>query len=119
MVVLQVQDLDGAAVGELPGGGVALPHLVGEVGLKTNKGAARPLVRLRNDEAAALEDPPDGGGRGQLRDSALEIEEDGLGPGIEAGLAQLVTELDDFSFDVSPGFVRQDLGRRERGSRAA
>jgi hypothetical protein len=58
------------------------------------------LMRLGSDEAATLEDAPDGGGRRQIRHPALEVVEDGLGPGIEAGLAQLLTDPDDFRLDL-------------------
>ena len=61
MVIFEVEDLDRAAVGELPGGSVALPSLVWQLGLEADEGGAGTLMRLRSDQALALEDPPDGG----------------------------------------------------------
>lgn len=46
VVVFEVEDLDRAAVGELRGGGLALPYLVGEGGLEAGERAFEPLVRL-------------------------------------------------------------------------
>jgi hypothetical protein len=53
VVVEQVEDLDRGAVGELPGGGVALPELVEQLSLEADIGAAGPLVlRIRQTVAA-------------------------------------------------------------------
>ena len=55
VVVEEVQDLDQGAIGELPGGGVALPGLVGQLSLEADERAARPLVWLWRDQVIALE----------------------------------------------------------------
>ena len=93
MVVEEVQDLDRRSVGELPGGGVALPGLVGQLSLEADEGAARSFVGLRRDQAVALEDAPDGGRRGQLLDLTLEVVEDGPRSAIEAGLSEFPAQL--------------------------
>src|ERR1700694_2064155 len=46
VVVEQIQDLDRAAIGQVPGGGVRLPELVGQLSLEADEGGARPLVGL-------------------------------------------------------------------------
>ena len=61
MVVLEVENLDLAAVGELPLGGVALPGLVGQLGLEADERSFGALVGLGDDQPLALEDAPDGG----------------------------------------------------------
>jgi hypothetical protein len=100
VVVDQVEDLDLAAIGEGPEGEVALPGLVGQVGLEACEGCLGPLVRLGDDEALALEDPADGGSRGQLLEAFGEVVEDGLGAGVEAGRGQLPAELEDGGLDL-------------------
>ncbi len=60
VVVDLVEDLDVAAVGQLPVSGVGLPHLVGQLGLKANPRGPRALLRLRCDQAVRLQDSPDG-----------------------------------------------------------
>ena len=67
MVVFDVEDLDLGAVGQLPVGDVGLPAFVWLLGREPLPRRSGSLVRLRGDEPAALQDPPDGGGRGQLR----------------------------------------------------
>ncbi len=47
------------AVGELPVGGVGLPAFVGLLGFEPVPGRPGSLLRLRGDEAAAGQDPPD------------------------------------------------------------
>jgi len=46
LVVEEIQDLDRAAVGELPGSRVQLPGLVGQAGFEADEGGARSFVRL-------------------------------------------------------------------------
>ena len=68
VIVDEVEDLDAGAVGELPVGGVGLPHLVGEVGFEAYNRRPRALLGLGDDQAVATQDPPDGGGgRGRCR----------------------------------------------------
>ncbi len=95
MVVDQVEDLDLAGVGEVPLGGVGLPELIGEFGFKADEGGLGPFVRLRCDQALALEDAPDGDSRRGLVEAAGEVMEDGLRPSVEAGRNQLLAELED------------------------
>src|SRR5215831_1544121 len=47
VVVEHVEDLDVAAVGERPMGGVGLPALVGELGAEAPEARLGPLLRLR------------------------------------------------------------------------
>jgi hypothetical protein len=63
VVVEQVQDLHRGAVSELPGGGIALPHLIWQLDLETNKGAAGPLVGWGVVSPWRLRDAPGGGDR--------------------------------------------------------
>src|SRR5262249_61838793 len=93
--VEQVQDLDRAAIGELPGGGVALPGLVGELSLEADEGGLGALVRLGCDVPLPLQDAPDGSGRGELREAVLEVEEDGRRARVEAGVGDLPAQLED------------------------
>src|SRR5712691_7444808 len=65
-VVEEVQDLDRAAVGQRPGGGVGRPGFVGQLGGKADEGRLGPFLGLRRDEAVAFEDAPDGGHRWRL-----------------------------------------------------
>jgi hypothetical protein len=59
VVIDNVQDLDAGPLGETPVGDVELPTLVRLVGFETHVGAARPLVRLGNDESSTSQYPPD------------------------------------------------------------
>ena len=100
MVVEVVEDLDVAAVGEVPVGGVGLPHLVGQLGLEADEGAAGPLLRLRNDQAVTREDAPDGGHRGSAEAGDPQVVGDGGGTSIVAGVAQLLAEANDGGLGV-------------------
>jgi hypothetical protein len=57
MVVDDVEDLDFAAVGQLPVGDVGLPAFVRLFGAKGSPRRAGPLPRLRHHQAAARQDP--------------------------------------------------------------
>jgi hypothetical protein len=59
VVIEPVDDLDFAAVGEVPVGEVGLPERVGRGSLKADPGAARALARLGHDEACGPEEAPD------------------------------------------------------------
>jgi len=59
VVIKDVQDLGVAAVGQGPVGDVGLPQLVGQVRGEPVPGGPGPLVRLRGDEPAPGQDPPD------------------------------------------------------------
>lgn len=54
VVVQEVENFDRAAVGELPGCGVDLPGLVGELGHEADEGATRALLGLGRDPAWRL-----------------------------------------------------------------
>ena len=62
VIVQEVEYLDLATIGRLPGVGVNLPGLIGQPGLEADEGALGALLGLRCDQAVALEDAPDGGG---------------------------------------------------------
>ena len=101
MVVNEVQDLDLAAIGQMPLGGVRLPAFVGQAGPEADEGGARPLVRLRGDQAATTEDSPDGGARRRCRrQTPGEVVGDGLGPGVVTRSAELLAELEDGGDDL-------------------
>jgi len=103
VVVFEVEDLDRTAVSQLPGGGVDLPGFVGQLGHETDEGTTWALLRLGRDQAVALEDPPDGCGRGWRREAFAEVVEDGLGTPVVTCLDELGAELDDFGFDLRAG----------------
>src|SRR5689334_793196 len=111
MIVDEVEDLDLAGVGEVPFGGVGLPELVGQLRLEADEGSLGLFVRLRRDQALALEDAPDGDSRRRLVEAAGEVVEDGLWAGVQAGGGELGAEFED---GVDDGLV--DLVRT--GSRA-
>src|SRR5437660_1498402 len=92
-VVDEVQDLDRAAVGELPGSRIQLPGLIGELGLKTDERGPRALVRLRSNQAVAFEDPPHGRDRGHAFDLADEVMGYGFRPGIVTRRDEVVSKL--------------------------
>jgi hypothetical protein len=104
-VVEEVEDLDRAAVGELPGSRVDLPGLIRQLGLEADERTLRPLVRLRGDQALALENPPDRGHRGQGLNALGEVVLEGLRTGVVAGCGQLLAELKDRRLDLSRGLV--------------
>src|SRR5437660_9493332 len=78
LVIEEVEDLDRAAVSELPGGGVKLPGFVGQLGLEADEGSSGSFVRLGGDEALALEDAPNGGDRWRFGNSLRQVVMDGL-----------------------------------------
>lgn len=95
MVIEEVKDLDWRGIGELPGSGVELPGFVGQQGHKADEGGARSLVRLGCDESIALEDPPDGGDRGNYIELVSEVVGDGLRTCVISSGGELVAELED------------------------
>src|SRR5205823_4023729 len=101
VVVQEVEDLDRGVVLQLPGGGIGLPRLVGRLGLEADERAARSLVRLRRDEAVALQDPPDGGYRGRLREAFGQVMVDGLRTAVVARRDQLGAEPQDLGVGAS------------------
>src|ERR1700682_3475062 len=100
LVVEEIQNLDRAAVEELPRSRVQLPGLIGQLGLEANEGRLRTLVRLRRDESVAFEDAPDGGERRHPVDLADEVMGDGLGPSIVTAGDELLTKPQDLSLHV-------------------
>src|SRR5207245_7154859 len=96
-------------VGQLPGDGIALPGLVGQLGLKADEGAARPLLGLGCDQAVTFEDAPDRRHCRHWFGATDEVVGDGLRAGVVTGLVQLLAELEN---------VRLDAGRRLVSTRA-
>lgn len=101
MVIEQVEDLDWATVGKLPGGGVHLPGLVGQLGFEADKGRARPLMGLRSDQAVALEQSPYGCDRGRLGELTTQEMGDGLWPSVVTGGDELIAKGQDSGLDFS------------------
>ena len=64
MVVEVVEDLDAGVVSPLPVREVALPHLVGQVGLEADETSSWAASALSGNLSVALEDAPDGGTEG-------------------------------------------------------
>ena len=96
MVVDDVEHLEDHAVGDGDMGHVGLPGLVREVRTEAPKRALRSLLGLRGDEASGLEDPPDGRHRwDDLGVALLEVIPDGLGPGVDAEVQELLSQRDD------------------------
>ena len=86
-----------------PGGGldvgdVGLPAFVGEVGGEPLSGALGPLVRLRGDEPAGPQHPPDGGHRRRVAGPAGQVGVDGHRPGVEPGAEEVLAHGDDVFF---------------------
>ena len=110
VVVEDVQDLDVGAVGELPVGGVGGPHLVGLFGLEAQVAALGALVRLRGDEPAGGQDPPDRADRRSRAVALLKVERDGGRAGLMAIAVELFADRDDLLLDRSGGLLRAAAG---------
>jgi hypothetical protein len=67
-------------------------------------------VRLRGDEAFALEDAPDGRQRGHSVDLADEVVGDGVGPGVVTGGDELLTKLENFALNLGRCLVGAGVG---------
>jgi hypothetical protein len=94
VVIDDVEHLEHRAVGDGHVGDVGLPTLVRQVCFEADVAALGSLVRLRDDEPACLEHPPDRRGRWCV--AALEqVVADRLGAGVQAGVGQLLAQLDD------------------------
>jgi hypothetical protein len=59
VVVEHVEDLDHLATGQLEGGDVRLPQLVGQLRFKADQRGAWTLLRLGNDQPLTPENAPD------------------------------------------------------------
>jgi hypothetical protein len=115
VVVLDVEDLDRAPVGELPVRRIGLPPLVGLVRLEPRERALRSLLGLRRDEPPVPEDPPD---RGRCRGpavSTLEVEGDRVSPGVESLFAELLSDQDDLVLDLPTRALRNAFGPSRPG----
>jgi hypothetical protein len=108
VVVEPADDLDLAAVGQVPVGNVGLPDRVGLRGLEADPGAAWAFARLGYDEAGGMQDAPDGGRRGGGQALTLEVPGDGGGTRVEAAGGELAAQGGD------P--VTDDAGRPLRAS---
>ena len=100
MVVDAVEDLDAAAVGELPVGAVGLPEFVGQIGLEPNEGRARALVGLRSDQAVPSEDAPDGRHRGRRAEFKTQVEGDRVRAAVMAGGSEFSAQANDRGLDL-------------------
>ena len=65
---------------------------------------------LCSDEAVALQDPPDRGGRRPATGLACEVIKDGLGAGVMTGAGQLVAQLEHVGDDVGASLMRTRPG---------
>jgi hypothetical protein len=72
-------------------------------------------MRLGDDEATAVQHPPDGGGRGNLIADQAEMMPDGGGAGVETGLCQLFAQPDDPVLQFGAGLVRDPVGGLRAG----
>ena len=95
VVIQPADDFGVVPVGEIPVGEVGLPGLVGTVGGEAVERAAGTFLGLRGDLAGAAQDPPvrRAGRRGP--GGGVEVGEDCVRPGVQAGGRQLVTQLQD------------------------
>ena len=93
-------------------GDVGLPALVGLVGLEAFPAGAGAFVGLWGDEAAAVQDAPDGGDARNVVDVgvAVQVFGDGGCAGVVAGFGQGFAEPDDRFFDVGVDGVGVGVG---------
>ncbi len=68
-----------------------------------NEGTPGPLVGLGGDEPSALEDPPDGGHGGDRLVSVLQVEGDGVSPGVQTLIGQVPVQAEDLLLERRPG----------------
>jgi hypothetical protein len=103
VVVDDVEHLEDHVVGERHMGDIGLPGLIGQVGAEALERALRSLLGLGDDEASVLECPPDRRGRRyDLFVALLEVIADGLGAGIDAEVAELLSQGHDLVFVAVP-----------------
>src|SRR6266478_3531632 len=107
MVIDEVEDLDFAGVGQAPLGGIGLPELIRQLGLEADERSLGAFVRLRSDQAMALENAPDGDPGRSARKAAGQVMKDGLRTCVESGRRELGTELED-GLDDDRGRLRGD-----------
>jgi len=107
VVIDDVEHLEGRAAGDADVGDVALPAFVGELGGKADPGALGPLVRLRGDQPAGLEHPPDRGHRRHLLMPLGQVVVNGRRPGVEPGAGQVLAQRGDLLLPAAG-----DPGRR-------
>ena len=115
MVVEEADDLDLAAIREVPLGRVGLPHLIGLVRLEAYVAGLRALLRLRGDEALPHQDAVDRGRRRGVAELAPEVDLHGGRPSVGAVLQELLAEQHDPVLDVRRGLVR--VGAMRSGAR--
>jgi hypothetical protein len=106
VVVEHVADLDIGAIGEGPVGDVGLPAFVGLLGGEPDEGALGSLVRLRRDESALGQDPPDRGHRWAGVVASLDMERDGRRACFVAGLVEFLADRHDLVLDLQRRAVR-------------
>jgi hypothetical protein len=113
VVVDEVDDLHAGPVGQGPVRHVRLPGLIRQRRREPDVARTRPLLRLRCDEAAALEDPPDRAHRRDRVVAARQMPVDRHRPGIEAAFGQLFAQQHDLVLELD----RCRRRRRPRPSR--
>ncbi len=99
VVVDEVDDL-GPSAGEGPVGHVRLPALVGERCLEPDERGPRPLARLRGDQAAPPQDPPDRAHRGDRTVLPGQVPVDRHRPGVKALGQEVRAQRDDLVLKV-------------------
>jgi hypothetical protein len=95
LVVDPAQDLDVAAAGEPPVGEVALPHLVGQVGLEPDVGGFRSLLRFDLGHASSTQGAIDRCRRHGQVVMLAEMPGDRFRPGVKPSSDQFATQLHD------------------------
>jgi hypothetical protein len=100
VIIDDVEDLHAGAAGQLPVSDVHLPALVRQVRAEPHVRRSRPFLRLRGDQAAAAQHPPDRRRRRHLVTALGQVPGDRLRPGIQALPSQLLAQRDDLILDL-------------------
>jgi hypothetical protein len=116
VVIEPVQDLHVQAVGQGPVGDVALPAFVGLLGGEADVAGLGALVRLRADEPAGAQDPPDRRHRGCASVPGAQVRGDGRSAGFVPVFVEVLADLDDLVLDITRG--PGGLAMRASGSRS-
>ncbi len=118
VVIDHVQDLGLHPSGQAPVGDIGLPPLVGHRGLEPDERAPGSFLRLRADEPAPRQDPPDRRDRRAAAVAPLEVDRDRVRAGIQALLRQLLAEPDDLLLEGFGSAVRRRPGSAGPGLQA-
>ena len=106
VVVEPVQDLHVGAVGQRPVGDVGLPAFVGLLGGEAEVAALRAFVRLRGDEPAGGQDPPDRRDRRGVPMPHLKVSRDRRRAGLVPVLVEVLADRDDLVLQHGPSLRR-------------